>query len=142
MVVTTDLVDNLDDIHPRNKSEVGHRLALLAREHTYGEAVVSSGPVWRGAKFKDGKAILIFDHAEGGLASKDGQPLSGFAVAGPDGRFLDAVAQIHGDTVELSAAGISQPTVARFAWSETAQPNFVNGAGLPAVPFRTDKPIK
>lgn len=138
MVVTTDLVNNLDDIHPRDKQDVGHRLALLAREHTYGEEVVSSGPVFRQASFRDGKAVLTFDHTEGGLVSRDGRPLTWFTIAGPDGKFVPADAKIVGDTVEVSASGVDQPRSVRFAWNESAQPNFFNGAGLPAEPFATD----
>jgi sialate O-acetylesterase len=142
MVVTTDLVDNLDDIHPRDKTSVGHRLALLALNKTYEENIVSSGPVFRKAKFTDGKAVLKFDHADGGLVSKDGQPLTWFTIAGADGKFVSADAKIVGDTVEISAAAIEKPVAVRFAWAETAQPNLCNAAGLPAEPFRTDEPVK
>lgn len=135
LVVTTDLVDNLDDIHPRNKAGVGHRLALLALAKTYGRPVPCSGPVLQRARFRDGHVSLRFDHAEGGLASQDGQPLTWFSVAGADGAFVPAQAKINGDTVEVSAAGVDQPKAVRFAWAETAQPNFCNGAGLPAEPF-------
>jgi sialate O-acetylesterase len=138
LVVTTDLVYNLDDIHPRDKATVGHRLALLALDHTYDRDVASSGPVFRKARFSGGKAVLKFDHAEGGLQSKDGQPLTWFTLAGPDGHFVPAEAKIVGDTVEVSAVGVNQPQAVRFAWAETAQPNFCNGTGLPAEPFRTD----
>ncbi len=138
MVVTTDLVDDLNDIHPRDKASVGHRLALLALRQTYDRDVVCSGPVFRKVRFRDGKAILWFDHAEGGLRSKDGQPLTWFTMAGADGRFVAAEAKIVGDTVEVSAAWVQQPKAVRFAWDETAQPNFCNGAGLPAEPFQTD----
>ncbi len=140
LVVTTDLVDNLNDIHPRDKADVGHRLALLALDETYEHEVVSSGPVFRKVKFSGGKAVLKFDHTDGGLKSKDGQPLTWFTIAGTDGKFVSADAKIVGDTVEVSAADVKEPKVVRFAWDETAQPNFVNGAGLPAEPFRTDGP--
>ena len=140
MIVTTDLVDNLDDIHPRDKSSVGHRFALLALEETYDQEVESSGPVFRKAKFTDGKAVLKFDHAAGGLVSKDGKPLTWFTITGADGKFVPADAKIMGDTVEVSAAGIAKPVAVRFAWAEIAQPNFFNQAGLPAEPFRTDEP--
>jgi sialate O-acetylesterase len=138
MVVTTDLVDNLSDIHPRDKASVGHRLALLALDETYGREVVSSGPVFRKAKFGPGKAVLKFDHADGGLKSKDGQPLTWFTIAGADGKFVPAEAKVVGETVEVSAEGVKNPAAVRFAWAETAQPNFCNGAGLPAEPFQTD----
>jgi sialate O-acetylesterase len=139
MVVTTDLVDNLDDIHPRDKATVGHRLALLALDETYGKKIPSSGPEFRSAKFSGGKAVLKFENADGGLVSKDGQPLTFFTVAGAGGNFFPADAKIVGDTVVVSAASVSKPKAVRFAWLETAQPNFYNAAGLPAAPFRTDK---
>jgi sialate O-acetylesterase len=68
--------------------------------------------------------------------------LTWFTIAGADGKFVPAEAVIVGDTVEVSAAGVKDPDAVRFAWDETAQPNFFNGAGLPAEPFRTDNPIK
>ncbi len=143
LVVTTDLVDDLDDIHPRDKADVGHRLALLALNKTYGERnLVCAGPVLRRAKFSDGKAILKFENARGGLKSRDGQPLTWFLVAGADGRFVPADAKIADDTVEVSAIGIAKPAAVRFAWDESAQPNLCNAAGLPAEPFRTDAPAK
>ena len=139
MVVTTDLVDDLNDIHPRDKATVGHRLALLALDETYGKKIESAGPVFRRAKFSGGKAVLKFENADGGLTSKDGQPLTFFTIAGADGNFVSAEAKIVGGTVEVSAASVPKPKAVRFAWSETAQPNFYNAAGLPAEPFRTGK---
>ena len=141
MVVTTDLVDDLNDIHPRDKQDVGHRLALLARNKTYGERnVVCSGPVFRKMKIEGDKAVLTFDHADGGLMSKDNKPLTWFTIAGADGKNVPAEAKVVGDTVVVSAAGIEKPVAVRFAWDETAQPNLLNKAGLPAEPFRTDDP--
>lgn len=142
--LTTDLVDNLDDIHPRDKANVGHRLALLARHQTYGQKdVVSAGPTFRKLKIEGGKAILKFDHADGGLVAKDAQPLNWFTIAGADGKFVPAQAAIVDDnTLEVSAAEVAAPVAVRFAWAETAQPNMYNEAGLPAEPFRTDAPRK
>ncbi|HEY2082963.1 MAG TPA: sialate O-acetylesterase [Verrucomicrobiae bacterium] len=141
MVATTDLVDDLDDIHPRNKQDVGHRLALLARHQTYGEKnVVASGPVFKQMKIEGNKAFLTFDHVDGGLMSRDGQPLTWFGIAGHDGRFVDGDAKIVGDTLEVSSDDIDKPEAVRFAWRETAQPNFCNKAGLPAEPFTTEDP--
>ena len=142
MVVTTDLVDNLDDIHPRDKASVGHRLALLALNKTYGENVACSGPTYRKMKIVGDHIALSFDHSAGGLVSKDNQPLTWFTIADADKKFVPGEAKIVGDTVEVSAAGISKPAAVRFAWAETAQPNFYNRAGLPAEPFRTDDPLK
>ena len=141
--MTTDLVDNLDDIHPRDKATVGHRLALLALNRTYGQKnLVCVGPTFHKLRTTGNQAVLRFDHADGGLVSKDGKPLTCFTIAGADGKFVPAEAKIVGDTVGVSAAGIDQPVAVRFAWTETAQPNFYNQAGLPAEPFRTDDPLK
>lgn len=142
MVVTTDLVDNLNDIHPRNKQDVGHRLALLARNRTYGEKnVVCSGPTFCRIEIYGHKAVLYFDNAYGGLVSKGGRPLTWFAVAGKDGKFVPADARISNNSVEVFAEGIEHPAMVRFAWDETAQPNLYNASGLPAEPFRTDQPL-
>jgi len=143
MAVTTDLVNNLDDIHPRDKSTVGHRLALLALDETYEKEVVSEGPVFDEMKISGAKIIVEFAHAHGGLISRDGQPLTWFTIAGADGKFVPAEAKITGkETVEVSSADVKQPTAVRFAWNEIAQPNLCNAAGLPAEPFRTDSPSK
>ena len=143
MVVTTDLVDDLNDIHPRDKQSVGHRLALLALNRTYGQRnKVCIGPAFREMKVIGGKAVLQFEHAEGGLLSRDGNPLTWFTIAGLDRNYVEAEAKIVGDTVEVSAAGINQPVAVRLAWNQIAQPNLCNGDGLPAEPFCTDNPVK
>jgi len=136
MVVTTDLVNNLNDIHPRDKMDVGYRLALLALDKTYDRGVESECPAFRKAEVNGAKIVLKFKHADGGLKSRDGQPLTWFTVAGADGIFVPADAKIMGDTVEISSATVSKPVAVHFAWDETAQPNFCNQAGLPAEPFR------
>jgi sialate O-acetylesterase len=139
MVVTTDLVNNVDDIHPRDKAAVGHRLALLALDETYGKEVASESPVFDEMKISGDKIVLEFEHAHGGLKSRDGQPLNWFTIAGADGKFVPAEAKIVGkNKIEVSAAEVKEPKTVRFAWDETAQPNLCNGAGLPAEPFRTD----
>jgi len=140
MIVTTDLVDDLKDIHPRDKQDVGKRLAFLALNKTYGQKdVVCTGPVFKKMKIKDNQAILSFDDADGGLVSKDGQPLTWFTIAGADKKFVPARVVIANNTVVVSSPDVAQPVAVRFAWSEIAQPNFANQAGLPAVPFRTDR---
>jgi sialate O-acetylesterase len=140
MIVTTDLVDDLKDIHPRNKLDVGKRLAFLALNKTYGQKdVVCSGPVFAKMKIKGRQAILSFDEDAGGLVSKDGQPLTWFTIAGADKKFVPAQAVITNGTIVVSSPDVAQPVAVRFAWSELAQPNLANRAGLPAVPFRTDQ---
>ena len=142
MVVTTDLVDDVNDVHPRDKASVGHRLALLALDKTYKRKVICEGPVFQSMRVAGQAAILTFKHAESGLASKDGKPLTWFELAGADGRFVPAEARIVGRTVEVSAAGVEKPLAVRFAWSQVAQPNFCNGASLPAEPFSAQTPAE
>lgn len=143
MIVTTDLNDDLKNIHPPFKWEVGRRLELLALAITYGQKnVVFSGPMYKDMKISGNKIILDFKYASDGLVSHNGKPLTDFTIAGSDGKFVAAEAVIKGNTVEVSASSISAPAAARFAWSESAQPNFYNKNGLPAVPFRTDNPLK
>jgi sialate O-acetylesterase len=144
MVVTTDLVDDVKDIHPRNKQDVGDRLARLALAKDYHQRnVVWSGPVFRKVKFDNGRALIAFDHTDGGLMCKDGKPLSWFTIAGADQKFVSANAVIDGDQVIVTSPEVTTPAAVRFAWHEKAMPNLFNGAGLPARPFRTDRyPIK
>ncbi|MEW7847606.1 sialate O-acetylesterase [Massilia aurea] len=141
MVVTTDLVDDLRDIHPRDKKSVGLRLASLALSDTYGKrGIVAYGPVFRSMAVRDGKAVLAFDFADG-LTGRDGQPLDWFEIAGADGHYHPASAMIERGRVVVASANVAQPVTVRFAWDESAQPNLVNKAGLPALPFRSDHPI-
>jgi len=140
MAVTTDLVDDLNDIHPRDKADVGHRLALLARHHTYGQEVTSRGPALAKCQFQGDKAVVEFKHAKDGLTTRDMLPPNWFTIAGADGKFVPARARIDGDSVELWAPEVANPKYVRFAWSELAQPNLMNSAGLPAEAFRSDEP--
>lgn len=137
MAVTTDLVDNLMDIHPTYKWTVAHRLALWAKAKTYGiNNIEFSGPVYENMKVEANKIVLSFSHAEG-LATNDNKPLTFFTIAGDDGIFYPAIAEIINNKVVVSAKEVAQPKHVRFAWQENAQPNFINAAGLPALPFRT-----
>lgn len=140
MVVTTDLIDTWKDIHPSNKWDIGHRLALVALAKTYGRAELEySGPMFKSMEVRDGKAILSFDHLGGGLQAKGDAKLTWFTIAGADGKFVPADALIDGDRVVVSSATVAMPTAVRFAWDEHAEPNLFNKAGLPAVPFRTER---
>jgi sialate O-acetylesterase len=98
--------------------------------------------MYKSMKATANKIILEFNSVGDGLISHNGKPLSDFTIAGADGKFVPADATIVGNTVEVSAASVTAPIAARFAWSESAQPNFYNRNGLPAVPFRTDNPLK
>lgn len=139
MVVITDLVESTTDIHPPNKQDVGVRLANWALSHDYGRTdVVYSGPMYREIVM-EGKAIRVrFDHAHGGLASRDGKPLIHFQIAGQDRKFMPAQASLDGDSVLVQHPDVPQPVAVRFAWDELAMPNLMNHAGLPANSFRTD----
>ncbi|MBS1567488.1 MAG: sialate O-acetylesterase [Bacteroidetes bacterium] len=141
MIVITDLVDKLDDIHPAYKWEVGRRLALLALARDYKVKTESSGPVFQRMETKGAQAMLYFSHTGSGLTSNDGQPLSWFTIAGANGVFVPAQAVIKNNTVIVSAPEVSKPAAVRFAWNEAAQPNFFNKDGLPAAPFDTAEPV-
>ena len=139
MAVTTDLVDNINDIHPRNKLDVGNRLALWALAKDYGRKdLVYSGPLYKSMKVEGNKIRVSFAHAGGGLVSRDGNPLSEFEIAGGDGTFVAATATIDGDAVVVEAGGVASPAQVRFGWRKIACPNLANKEGLPASPFQTD----
>jgi len=137
MAVIND-IGNLTDIHPRNKAEVGRRLSLLALAGTYGrQGLLCSGPTLKQATPEGSRMRLAFDRVGDGLRTRDGQPPTGFELAGADAAFAKANAAIEGaDQVVLTADGVTQPVGVRFAWDQTAGPNLVNSAGLPAGAFR------
>jgi sialate O-acetylesterase len=130
-------IGDAGDIHPKNKQEVGRRLALSALAQTYGQKIEYSGPWYRSMKVSDGKIRLSFDHAKSGLVAKGGK-LTGFAIAGEDHKFVWADAVIDGKTVIVSSPGVAKPVAVRYAWDINPVCNLYNQAGLPAVPFRTD----
>jgi sialate O-acetylesterase len=137
MAVTID-IGEADDIHPRNKQDVGKRLALWALSETYGKDIVYSGPIYESMVIEDDKVILSFDHVGGGLVAKGGGPLKGFAIAGADRKFVWADARIEGDKVVVSSDKVSNPVAVRYAWADNPVCNLYNKEGLPASPFRTD----
>ena len=166
MAVITD-IGNLSNIHPQNKQDVGKRLALWTLAKTYGHKnLVYSGPLYRSMTVKGDTIRLTFHHAEGGLRSRDGKPLSHFQIAGKDGKFVHATADIQGastywkramqwykqagggrlsgnlffDTLIVHAQSVPKPTAVRFGWDQLAEPNLINKEGLPASPFRTHGP--
>jgi sialate O-acetylesterase len=138
MCVTTDIT-NINDIHPKNKQDVGKRLALWALANSYGKKdVVYSGPLYDSHEIEGNKVRIKFKHGSG-LTAKDDKPLSHFQIAGEDEKFVDAKATIEGDTLVVTSEVVQKPAAVRFAWSPIAEPNLFNKAGLPASPFRTDK---
>jgi sialate O-acetylesterase len=131
-------VGDPNDIHPIDKKEVGDRLALWALADHYGRKVVFSGPTFERAEPTSGGFKLHFQHADGGLVVK-GDKLGEFSIAGADKKWFWADARIEGDTVIVSSAQVKEPKFVRYAWQGSPQATLYNGAGLPAVPFRTDE---
>lgn len=139
MAVTTDIA-TVGNIHPPDKQEVAHRLALWALAKTYGQPVKSyASPLYDSLKIDGSKARVSFKNADGGLKSLNGQPLTWFTIAGEDKKFVAAKAEISGNNVIVSAPGVIKPVAVRFGWNQLAEPNLANAAGLPASPFRSDK---
>ncbi|MEJ5259811.1 MAG: sialate O-acetylesterase [Anaerohalosphaeraceae bacterium] len=136
MVTAVDIGES-DNIHPKNKQEVGRRLALAARALAYGEKIEYSGPVFENMAVEDSCIRLSFTHIGGGLVLKERSP-SGFAVAGPDRKFHWADARIEGDTVVVCSPQVQEPLAVRYAWDDFPVVSLYNAEGLPAVPFRTD----
>lgn len=126
------------DIHPRNKQDVGKRLALAALATHYGQDVEFSGPEFASMSMSKNQIVLNFKHIGGGLMAKDGDTLKGFAIAGEDGKFVWADARIDEDTIVVSSTDIESPRAVRYGWANNPIGNLYNKAGLPATPFRTD----
>ena len=132
-------IGEADDIHPRNKQDVGSRLALAARNLAYDEDLVHSGPVYREHTVSGARVIIHFDHVGSGLVAR-GSELGGFAVAGLDGPFVWADARIDKNTVIVSSPVVSKPVDVRYAWADNpSNASLYNKEGLPAVPFRTNR---
>jgi sialate O-acetylesterase len=123
--------------HPRNKQEVGRRLALIAKAKVYSIPVDYSGPVFSGAVAEGAAMRVHFQFAGEGLTAS-GKPLQSFEVAGADRVFRPAVAVIQGDSVVARSAAVPHPVAVRYAWRDDPEANLFNGAGLPAAPFRSD----
>lgn len=139
MAVITDITD-LYDIHPRNKKDVGYRLALWALAGTYGKKdLVYSGPIYRSMTVEGNRIRIHFDHVGSGLTSLNRQPLAWFEIAGKDRTFYKARAEVDGKTVVVWNERVEKPVAVRFGWHQLAVPNLGNKEGLPASPFRTDR---
>jgi len=139
MAVTTDIA-NLNDIHPKNKKDVGYRLSLWALAKTYGQKdLVYSGPLYHSMTVEGNKIRIRFDHVGGGLISLDDRSLSWFEIAGTNKTFAKARAEISGDSVLVWSERVSEPVAVRFGWHQLATPNLGNMEALPASPFRTDR---
>jgi sialate O-acetylesterase len=136
LAVAIDIGD-AKDIHPKNKCEVGRRLALSALAHAHGRDVAWSGPWYRSMESTDKCIRLTFDHARGGLVTK-GDQLTGFTIAGEDRKFVTGTATIDGEVVIVSSPLVIHPVAVRYGWAANPACNLYNKDHLPAVPFRTD----
>jgi sialate O-acetylesterase len=137
LAVTIDIGD-ADDIHPRNKQEVGRRLALWALRDVYGrQDLAASGPTLDRMTREGDQLVLHFTHVHGGLEMR-GDKLTGFVIADADGPFVFADARIDGDRVIVSSPEVSQPTRVRYGWANNPDCNLYNAANLPAGPFVCD----
>ncbi|WP_234033266.1 sialate O-acetylesterase [Pelagicoccus mobilis] len=127
------------DIHPKNKQDIGKRLAQQALAKTYGRDIVAGGPLYRSMETVGDTIVLKFDDIGSGLASQDGAELKTFAIAGSDRRFVEAEAKIVGDTVVVRSDAVQFPLAVRYAWADNPVGcNLANENGFPASPFRTD----
>ena len=132
-------IGDANDIHPRNKKDVGYRLWLAAQKVAYGEDLLYSGPMYRGHVVEGDKITISFDHVGSGLMSKGARNPLGFAVAGADSVFYWADTKITDDNkVEVSAEEVPFPVAVRYAWADNPDASLYNKEALPAVPFRTD----
>ncbi|MDR3460413.1 MAG: sialate O-acetylesterase [Verrucomicrobiae bacterium] len=138
MAVATDIGER-KNVHPKNKQDVGDRLARIALAKVYGHKIEFSGPMYQSMKIEDGTIRVTFSHADG-LMTKD-ETLKWFSLAGPDGKFVPAEAKIDGKTVIVSSPEVAAPVAVRYAWVNFPDGGHLyNAAGLPAAQFRSDAP--
>ncbi len=137
MAVTLD-IGTPDRIHPPDKQDVGLRLALWALAKQYGKHVAYSGPLYRSMKVRDGKVIISFNFADGGLVFKPFDGRSNFIIAGKDSVFVKAKVKVEGTTLEVYSSQVKHPLAVRYAWGNAEEATLFNKAGLPASTFKTD----
>jgi sialate O-acetylesterase len=138
MVVVSDLVDNVKDIHPKNKQDVGKRLANWALAETYGiKGLAYKHPLYQSMNIEKSKVRITFENAGNGLKST-GDEITCFEIAGTDQVFKPAKVKIDGNTVLVSSKEVKTPVAVRFSWSNDGIGNIFSQEGLPVAPFRTD----
>ena len=135
LIVTEDLGE--PDVHYKQKEPAAERALNQALSVAYAKEGDFSSPVFKSIEIKGNEAVLHFDHAAGGLTSKDGQPV-GFVIAGEDKKFVFADAKIDGESVIVSSSSIMKPVAVRYGWADLPKVNLFNAKGLPMSPFRTD----
>ncbi len=127
-----------NDIHPKNKQDVGLRLALLANNIAYNKKDIASGPMYKGFRKEGNRIRVSFTNTGSGLSTKDGKEVTGFAIAGNDKKFYWAKAIPEGAGIIVYSDKVSNPEAVRYAWADNPVCNLINREGLPAPPFRTD----
>jgi sialate O-acetylesterase len=138
MALAIDIGDT-KDIHPKNKKEVGRRLAMVAMKEAYGENITCSGPMYQSMAMEGNKIRITFKNIGSGLWSLRCEPLTNFTITGDDKNFIPANAFIEGNTIIVVSDKVSKPVAVRYAWHTDPQNlNFYNIEGFPAVPFRTN----
>jgi sialate O-acetylesterase len=139
MAVTID-IGEWNDIHPKNKKDVGNRLALLAQKMVYGDnTIVAYGPMYQSAKREDNRIVISFSDTDGGLVTGDGNQPGHFIISGADKEFVRAQARIEGNQVIVWNDQVKDPSFVRYAWADNPEgANLYNGEGLPASPFTTE----
>ena len=139
MVVISDLVDNIKDIHPKNKLDVGKRLANYALAETYKQNIVAyKSPAFQSMQVTKDKVRLTFSNVTTGLKSTGKTPAQ-FLIAGDDKNFVPATAKMDGNNIVLSSKLVKVPVAVRFCFDNTSMPDVFSTEGLPLAPFRTDK---
>ncbi len=139
MVVISDLVDDVKDIHPKNKKDVALRLANWALGETYQQNITGhKSPMFKKMEIKGDKATILFDNAPNGFMIKGNGKATEFFIAGSDRNFLPAEVKLQKDRIIVSNKKIKEPVAVRFGFSNTAMPNLFSKEGLPVAPFRTD----
>ncbi|NJO90674.1 MAG: sialate O-acetylesterase, partial [Chloroflexia bacterium] len=131
-------IGEADDIHPKNKQEVGRRLALIANKLVYKKECTASGPMYKSFKTEGNRIRISFENAGKGLATINEGEITGFAIAGNDRKFFWARAKIEGKDIVVYSNSVQTPIAVRYAWADNPDCNLINMEGLPAVPFRTD----
>lgn len=127
------------DIHPKNKQDVGQRLALVANKLVYKQDCIASGPTYKSYRKDSNRIRISFTNTGSGLSTKDGKEVNGFAIAGKDKKFYWAKAMIEGNEIIIYSDKVDEPVAVRYAWADNPECNLINSEGLPAAPFRTDE---
>lgn len=138
MVVTTDLIDTITDIHPKKKKEVGLRLAGWALAETYQQpGILYKSPAYKNAEAKAGKMVINFDNAPNGLIAKD-KAITGFYISGANEAWYPAEAKLEKDKITVWSKEVKEPAFVRYGFGNTLIGNVFSKEGLPVIPFRTD----